>query len=46
MIKHVVAHKLERKAEGKDDSAIVVIDPHADLVRDLLALVPPRWRTR
>ena len=41
LIKHVVAHKLERKAEGKDDSAIVVIDPHADLVRDLLALVPP-----
>lgn len=41
LIKHVVLHKLERKAEGKDDSAIVVIDPHADLVRDLLALVPP-----
>ena len=41
MIKHVVAHKLERKAEGRDDGAIVVIDPHADLVRDILKMVPP-----
>ena len=40
MIKHVIAHKLERKAKGKDDGAIVVIDPHADLVRDILKLVP------
>ncbi len=40
MIKHVLAHKLERKAQGKDDGAIVVIDPHADLVRDTLKLVP------
>ena len=40
MIKHVIAHKLERKAQGKDDGAIVVIDPHADLVRDILKLVP------
>ena len=41
MIKHVLAHKLKRKAAGKDDGAIVVIDPHADLVRDVLKLVPP-----
>jgi hypothetical protein len=41
MIKHVLAHKLERKAQGRDDGAIVVIDPHADLVREVLRMVPP-----
>ena len=41
LIKHVLAHKLQRKAEGKDNDAIVVIDPHADLVRDTLKMVPP-----
>ena len=41
VIKHVLAHKLQRKAEGKDNDAIVVIDPHADLVRDTLKMVPP-----
>ena len=40
MIKHVLAHKFERKAAGKDSGAIVVIDPHADLVRDALKMVP------
>lgn len=40
IIKHVLAHKLERKAQGLDDGAIVVVDPHADLVRDTLKLVP------
>ena len=40
MIKHVLAHKFERKAAGKDNGAIVVIDPHADLVRDALKMVP------
>ena len=39
-IKHVIGHKLERKAKGLDDDAIVVIDPHADLVRDILKMVP------
>ena len=29
VIKHVLAHKLQRKAAGKDNDAIVVIDPHA-----------------
>ena len=41
LVKHIVAHKMKRKAEGKDNDAIVVIDPHADLVRDLLQMVPP-----
>ena len=40
MIKHVLAHKLERKAKGLDDGAVVVIDPHAELVRDVLNMVP------
>ena len=39
-VKHVIDHKLRRKAAGKDDGAIVVIDPHADLVREILQLVP------
>ena len=41
MMKHILAHKLERKAQGRDNGAIVVIDPHADLVRDTLKMVPP-----
>ena len=40
LIKHIVHHKLLRKAAGKDDGAIVVIDPHADMVREILTLVP------
>ena len=41
MIKHVLAHKLMRKAQGLDNGAVVVIDPHADLVRETLSMVPP-----
>ena len=40
LIKHIIDYKLRRKAAGKDEGAIVVIDPHADLVRELLQLVP------
>ena len=40
LIKHIVDYKLRRKAAGKDNGAIVVIDPHADLVREILTLVP------
>ena len=40
LIKHIVHYKLLRKAAGKDDGAIVVIDPHADMVREILTLVP------
>ena len=46
LLKHVVHHKLLRKAEGLDDSAIVVVDPHADLVRDILTFVPPQIADR
>ena len=41
-MQHVVAHKLRAKAMGMDDDAIVVVDPHSDLVRSLLELVPPK----
>ncbi len=40
LMHHVVAHKLMEKAAGRDDDAIIVIDPHADLVAGLLEQVP------
>ena len=46
LMQHVVAHKLRAKAMGLDDDAIVVVDPHSDLVRSLLNLVPPKIADR
>ena len=40
LMQHIVEHKLRLKAEGRDDTAIVVIDPHADLIEAILPLVP------
>ena len=40
LMQHIVAHKMREKAEGRDGDAIVVIDPHADLVAALLEHVP------
>ena len=40
LMKQIVYHKLLRKARGLDNDAIVVIDPHADLVRDILKFIP------
>ena len=40
LMHHVVVHKMKEKAEGRDSDAIVVIDPHADLVEGLLQHVP------
>ena len=40
LMEHVVIHKMREKAEGRDDDAIVVVDPHADLVKSLLRHVP------
>ena len=40
LLHHIVSHKLKQKAEGKDPDAIVVVDPHADLVSGLLGQVP------
>ncbi len=40
LMHHVVTHKLREKAAGRDGDAIIVVDPHADLVADLLGHVP------
>ena len=40
LMHHVVAHKLREKAAGRDSDAIIVVDPHADLVAGLLEQVP------
>ena len=40
LMHHVVSHKLREKAAGRDGDAIVVVDPHADLVAGLLEQVP------
>ena len=40
LMHHVVAHKMREKAAGRDSDAIVVIDPHTDLVSGLLEQVP------
>ncbi len=40
LMEHVVVHKMREKAAGRDDDAIVVVDPHADLVKSLLRHVP------
>ena len=40
LMRHIVAHKLREKAPGRDGDAIVVVDPHADLVSDILEQVP------
>ena len=40
LMHHVVAHKMREKAEGRDNDAFVVVDPHTDLVSGLLRHVP------
>ena len=40
LMHHLVTHKMREKAEGRDNDAIVVVDPHADLVAGLLRQVP------
>ena len=40
LMHHIVAHKLKEKAEGRDSDAIVVVDPHTDLVSGLLHQMP------
>ena len=40
LMHHLAVHKMQEKAEGRDGDAIVVIDPHADLVAGLLRQVP------
>ena len=40
LMHHIAVHKMREKAAGRDPDAIVVIDPHADLVAGLLRQVP------
>ena len=40
LMHHVVVHKMREKAAGRDEDAIVVIDPHTDLVAGILEHVP------
>ena len=40
LMHHLVSHKMREKAEGRDDDAIIVVDPHSDLVEGLLEQVP------
>ena len=40
LMHHIVTHKMREKVEGRDTDAIVVVDPHADLVNGLLEQVP------
>jgi len=46
LMHHVAVHKMRKKAEGRDPDAIVVVDPHADLVDALLEHVPPEVADR
>ena len=40
LMRHLIVHKMREKAAGRDKDAIVVVDPHADLVGGLLEHVP------
>ncbi len=40
LMRHIVAHKLREHAAGRDTDALVVVDPHADLVSAILEEVP------
>ena len=40
LMHHIAVHKMREKAAGSDGDAIVVVDPHADLVAGLLRQVP------
>ena len=36
LMRHAVVHKMREKAAGRDDDAIVVMDPHAGIVESLI----------
>ena len=40
LMRHLVEHQLKQKANGLNSDAVVVVDPHADLVADILEQVP------
>ena len=40
LMHHLIVHKMREKAAGRNEDAIVVVDPHDDLVNSLLRHVP------
>ena len=46
LMHHLVTHKMQEKAAGRDGDAIIVVDPHADLVEGLLEQVPESLSNR
>ena len=40
LMHHLAVHKMQEKAEGRDNDAVVVVDPHTDLVAGLMEHVP------
>ena len=40
LMRHLVEHQLAQKAKGLNSDAVVVVDPHADLVADILEQAP------
>ena len=46
LMHHLVTHKMREKAEGRDGDAIVVVDPHTDLVDGILEHVPASLEDR
>ena len=40
LMHHLITHKMREKAAGRDPDAIVVVDPHTDLVGGILEHVP------
>ena len=46
MMHHVAVHKMREKAEGRDGDAVIVIDPHTDLVDGILQHVPAALEDR
>ena len=43
---HSIVQRMKAKAQGMDDASLVVVDPHSDLISDVLGQVPPELRDR
>ena len=46
MMGHIGGERMVAKAEGSNDDALVVVDPHSDLVHDLLERIPQELISR
>ena len=43
---HGLTQRMQAKAQGQDDAALIVVDPHSDLISAVLPLVPRDLRDR